>query len=905
MAKQGIETMLVINGKDKTDSVVSYRYMAGRCWAVFSNSPKEYIYNASNVRELRLKECIDPNTVLVYANGHLLSGLSQILYYGEFYRMVKDGGRIQSYPQRAIRIERNCLAAQANQDLFSYFKETAEALSLVSENGINILSAQYSRIKAISGETVLSKYFDKSSINTGRTLPGILIYPFGLNQSQKQAVENAFSSQISIIQGPPGTGKTQTILNIIANAVRQGKTVAVVSNNNSATKNVEEKLDKYGLSFIMAFLGSKKNKEGFLAAQTGTYPDMSKWKLDTQEFSQCNERVRTLSEELNKMLEVKNRIAQIDHELLELAPEQHYFGEYSKSIAPNINQLPTFAGMDSNKLLNLWLEYEDCAESGKSLSWFRKLLLLFRYNRAAVKLFSESPDTVIPYLQNQYYMVKEAELRQERAELEAKLANYQFDEKMSELSAESLRLFRSELARRYRWEAERVKFEQKDFRSDSYAFNQEYPVVLSTTYSIKGTLGFEYIYDYLIVDEASQVDLATGVLAMASARNIVIVGDQKQLPNVLTKEDTEKAERLWKRYAFDEAYHFAAHSMLSSAVAIWSEVPSVLLREHYRCHPKIAEFFNRKFYDGQLIVMTEDHGEPNVLSMYRTAPGNHARRHLNRRQIDVICEEALPKLESLGYQDIGIITPYRDQVSAIEQQLNGKYEVATVHKFQGREKDAIILTSVDNEITEFVDDPNLLNVAVSRAKKSLTVIIAQNAANPYTNFEDLEKYIEYNNFEIRDSKIFSVFDMLYKDYAEQRRAYLQKHKRISIYDSENLAYSVIESVLKTDDFSSLGCAVHVSLSSVLRDYSSFDAAETAYARNPLTHIDFLLFSKMDKQPVLAIEIDGTSFHAEGSRQAERDRMKNDILKKSGLPLLRIRTDESREREKIVAALRKS
>lgn len=905
MAKQGIETMLVINGKDKTDSVASYRYMAGRCWVVFSNSPKEYIYNASNVRELRLKECIDPNTVLVYANGRLLSGLSQILYYGEFYRMVKDGGRIQSYPQRVIRIERNCLAAQANQDLFSYFKETAEALSLVSENGINILSAQYSRIKAISGETVLSKYFDKSSINTGRTLPGILIYPFGLNQSQKQAVENAFSSQISIIQGPPGTGKTQTILNIIANAVRQGKTVAVVSNNNSATKNVEEKLDKYGLSFITAFLGSKKNKENFLEAQTGTYPDMFEWDLDVQELPRCNERIRTLSEELNKMLEVKNRIAQIDHELLELSPEQHYFGEFSKSIVPDIKQLPTLTGMDSNKLLNLWLEYEDCAENGKSLSWLRKLLLLFRYNRVAVKLFSESPDAVIPYLQSQYYVVKEAELRQERAAAEAKLANYHFEEKMAELSAESLRLFRAELARRYRWGSGRTKFEQKDFRGNSHDFNQEYPVVLSTTYSIKGTLSFEHIYDYLIVDEASQVDLATGVLAMACARNIVIVGDLKQLPNVLTNEDVEKAERLWNGYAFNEEYHFTAHSMLSSVVALWPEAPSVLLREHYRCHPKIAEFFNQKFYGGQLIVMTENHGEPNVLSMYRTAPGNHARHHLNQRQIDVIREEAIPKLESLGYQDIGIITPYRDQVSAIERQLAGKYEVATVHKFQGREKDAIILASVDNEITEFVDDPNLLNVAVSRAKKSLTVIIAQNAANPYTNFEDLEKYIEYNNFEIRDSKIFSVFDMLYKDYAEQRRAYLQKHKRISIYDSENLAYSVIESVLKTDEFSSLGCAVHVSLSSVLRDYSSFDAAETVYARNPLTHIDFLLFSKMDKQPVLAIEIDGTSFHAEGSRQAERDRMKNDILKKSGLPLLRIRTDESREREKIVAALRQS
>ena len=75
-------------------------------------------------------------------------------------------------------------------------------------------------------------------------MPEAVIYPFGLNQSQKLAVERALSSKISIIQGPPGTGKTQTILNIIANVVRSGKTVAVVSNNNSATHNVVEKLEK-------------------------------------------------------------------------------------------------------------------------------------------------------------------------------------------------------------------------------------------------------------------------------------------------------------------------------------------------------------------------------------------------------------------------------------------------------------------------------------------------------------------------------------------------------------------------------------------------------------------------------------------------------------------------------------
>ena len=56
---------------------------------------------------------------------------------------------------------------------------------------------------------------------------------------------------------------------------------------------------------------------------------------------------------------------------------------------------------------------------------------------------------------------------------------------------------------------------------------------------------------------------------------------------------------------------------------------------------------------------------------------------------------------------MGSLTPYRDQVAALQSQLGGGIEAATVHKFQGREKDAIILTSVDNVITEFVDDPRM------------------------------------------------------------------------------------------------------------------------------------------------------------------------------------------------------
>ena len=76
---------------------------------------------------------------------------------------------------------------------------------------------------------------------------------------------------------------------------------------------------------------------------------------------------------------------------------------------------------------------------------------------------------------------------------------------------------------------------------------------------------------------------------------------------------------------------------------------------------------------------------------------------------------------------------------------------------------------------------------------------------------------------------------------------------------------------------------------------AFSSERIAYARNPLTHVDFLLFNQMDKQPVLAIEVDGTGFHEAGSKQAERDMKKNSILEKCAVPLLRLRTDGSREK----------
>lgn len=492
------EHLILIKGKDQTDSVLSFRFHDGKCEVVYTSAPnKTYSFQSSNVEILPLKKRIDPAQVIVTANGQTIIGIDELLDFGGYYRIVRNGKKNLSFRRNEVQFQQNCLTGGKNQEAFQYFKETAAAISLKVED-TNILSMQYDKIKQVSEDTVLASYLAPKKEVKAPQMPEAVIYPFGLNQSQKLAVERALSSKISIIQGPPGTGKTQTVLNIIANAIRSGKTVAVVSNNNSATHNVAEKLEKKGADFLTAFLGSMANKQKFLEAQTGTYPDMSDWEIPPEERQQLDQETTALSKELNEMLNAKNRIAEIEQEFLQLNPEQHYFEEYyaTYSDAP----MESLDKLSSQKILALWMELEQHAEHKTPLRFLQKLSILFRFNRNALKLFLHSPELVIPYLQSQFYAVKRRELESEKQELNRKLEHYAFDAKMNELTRKSLRLFRAELAMRYHWQSNRQRFEMGDFRRNSAEFTREYPAVLSTTYSIKGTLSIDHIYDYLIVD---------------------------------------------------------------------------------------------------------------------------------------------------------------------------------------------------------------------------------------------------------------------------------------------------------------------------------------------------------------------------------------------------------------------
>ena len=399
-----------------------------------------------------------------------------------------------------------------------------------------------------------------------------------------------------IIEGPPGTGKTQTILNIIANAVMRGKSVAIVSSNNSATANIQEKLKKYKVDFIAAYLGNSENKSKFIESQM-RLPDMEAWKLSGEQKSAIYQNIYNLHTELNTMLEKKNELSRIRQELDKIELEYAHFSQccaYGEEVSLRYLK-PVTA---SSSALELWLICEKYVERGKMPGIFERFLNRFLRGVINKTFYSADPDMMITICQKRWYSSRIAELSAQILLLQTELERFDFIEKMNEYSDLSAQLFRDYLTVKYR-NGKRQKFELDDLWKYSENFIGEYPVILSTAYSLRSSLSHKVMYDYVIIDEASQVDLATGALALSCARKAVIVGDLKQLPNVVNSETARKTDIVFAKFDLPEVYRYKNHSLLLTVSELFTNAPKTLLREHYRCHPKIIEFCNQKFYNNQ------------------------------------------------------------------------------------------------------------------------------------------------------------------------------------------------------------------------------------------------------------------------------------------------------------------
>ncbi|WKK60371.1 AAA domain-containing protein [Sphingobacterium sp. BN32] len=825
--------------------------------------------------------------------------ISQYSYKGDKISIVfKNSNKEFLYSKNRAKVVRTAITSDKAFNVFNYLNDIANAIGLKTDEGDNILLRSYQNIEHISKNSVLASFLNGSLSSFENTKESIDFFPFGFNLSQQNAVNTAFANNLSVIEGPPGTGKTQTILNIIVNAVLRGQSVAIVSSNNSATKNVYEKLEKNGIEFIAALLGNTQNKKDFIDSQK-QIPDLAQFDLAGSEKSKLKEKALLLSGQLSEKLDKKNRLALLKLQIDNLETEYEHFKENYKN--EKSNSVEFKRKISSGQILRLWITLESFAKRSKKVGFINRLLFRFKYGIKDKSFYDNPLNEMIFICQSKYYPTKLMEVTKEIESLKSALKHFAFDSKMKEYTDISMRILKAELFRRY-YKKKRNEYTIPELKRRSKEFIKDYPVIMSTTYSLRQSLSDDISYDYVIIDESSQVDLATGALALSCAKKAVIVGDVKQLPNVVDANMQGKTDLIFDSYKLKESYRFSGHSLLSSLLELFPNIPKTLLKEHYRCHPKIIEFCNKKFYNNQLIVHTDFNRERQPLVVYKTAKGNHARERMNQRQIDIIKEEIIP-MQKLENVDLGIVTPYRNQTNALQNTFHGSsIKADTVDKFQGRENDVIILSTVDNEISDFTDNPNRLNVAVSRAIQQLILVVNGNEHENDSNISDLIKYIEYNNFSIVQSELKSIFDLLYKDYEEERAKIIGKSGKVSAYDSENLMYALIKEVLADSSFSKYDVLMHFPMRQLINDFSKLDQQELKYASNPLTHIDFIVYNKPSKTPVLGIEVDGFEFHKDGTKQADRDKMKDAILSNYNFPLIRFKTNESNEKGKLINKL---
>ncbi|PJI09229.1 MULTISPECIES: AAA domain-containing protein [Clostridium] len=898
--------------EDKTQEIDYLKPFRDKVEIAYLNGKKSYMYNASNVQVFKAPKKVSSKDCIVYISNIPVRETAEVLDFGEYIRVIEDDGKTEIHHKSEVRYESSCLKSNKTKAVFDYLKKLSMYVS-VMEDGKTLLFDQYKKISKLSADSVLYTYLEGKNIKIHKNKK-VVIFPFGFNISQKKAVNTALQNSISIIEGPPGTGKTQTILNIIANLVYSGKNVGVVSGNNSATANVYEKLEKDGYGFINALLGRKDKKVDFFENKQADLPNLKSWKLETEEEKSLCDSLKNMDSTLEGLLQKQNRMVKLQEKLSKFKLEQKYFEanfkwEYVTTSSYSIGRKWT-----SNLILNFLLYFERIMLRNKKMNLIIKAILFVDYGIYKFKYISENQNIVVNSLKRDYYNRVIEDLENEIADLQNDLEGKSYDGLMKEFRDGSSKLFRDYIEKRYTKES-RKRYTIKSFKYNFKNFIKDYPIILSTTNSIMTCIPENYLFDYLIIDEASQVDLVTAALALACCKNVVIVGDVKQLPQIVPSDIKKNSDKLFYEANINEAYNYSEYSIISSLIKLYKDkLPRTLLCEHYRCHPKIIGFCNEKFYDNKLVIMTKEKDEDVPLKIYKTAPGNHARKDKlsgslnNLRQIEVIRDEII-NTNKARYGDcssVGIICPYKKQaVDAKRYFQNSNIEIDTVHKFQGREKDTVIFSTVVNDINSFVDDENLINVAVSRAVKEFIIVTSSKLFKRHgSNIGDLIRYIQYNSLEnaVVESQKISVFDLLYSKYSNKLLKIMSLAKNVSEYKSENLMYSVIEEVLNYPQYASFRCVLHIPLNSIVKDLTKLNNEEKAFIQNPWTHVDFLIFNKLDKEPVLVVEVDGYEYHMNSSEQRRRDTVKNKILREIDLHILRVATNESGEKEKLIEML---
>lgn len=265
-------------------------------------------------------------------------------------------------------------------------------------------------------------------------------------------------------------------------------------------------------------------------------------------------------------------------------------------------------------------------------------------------------------------------------------------------------------------------------------------------------------FDTVIIDEASQISTPAGLLAMATAKKWVLVGDHNQLFPVLKTISTDSG----RPPAGASIFNFLRNRFGEDA---W-------LRTHYRSVPEIIGFARKHVYNSN--IKLADSGEDQIttpshlqsddlfvdeilnepVSMVATSDEQAWRQRYGspfNKQEATVCTQLVARLVQdygLDPSQIGVITPFRGQRNIIRDALEPDYavDVETVDGFQGRERDIIVYSVVgtDPGSLKFAGDHNRFNVATTRPKSKLIVVGNANRIGAKTTRDNiLRSFISY------------------------------------------------------------------------------------------------------------------------------------------------------------------
>jgi hypothetical protein len=274
----------------------------------------------------------------------------------------------------------------------------------------------------------------------------------------------------------------------------------------------------------------------------------------------------------------------------------------------------------------------------------------------------------------------------------------------------------------------------------------------------KGSIFTQQFADYLVLDEASQMNLPEACMAalvLKPSGQLIVVGDHRQMPPIIKHDWEGETRRTFQEY---KSYQ----SLFETLMALQPAPPVIKFARSFRLHAAMAEFLRREIYSKDAIayhslkqdlLTAKHHAGPFLAAVLDPAyplvvithseGQSQTRNSFEQTLIEPILESLANVYELDAQEGMGVVVPHRAQRAALQQMLarlkpaeeEGGFPVAsavdTVERFQGGERQVILVSATESDkdyllqAGEFLYDPRRLTVAISRAKRKMILVAAQ------------------------------------------------------------------------------------------------------------------------------------------------------------------------------------